>query len=138
MYISKAKEVHNLIGPYSHPRTIQLFSNGQHETIAEVCWLARDITQHVLEAQVEKYSREDKPQRYLKDLNCVADFNRFGQYGEVRWRDANGALSDVVPGNTLLIKLQKCVREQGRRLYLLRMTTAGEKVSGLTDDPIRH
>jgi len=43
-----------------------------------------------------------------------------------------------VPGNTLLIKLQKCVREQGQRLYLLRMTTAGEKVSGLTDDPIRH
>lgn len=138
MHISKAKEVHNLIGPYSHQRTIQLFSNGKHETITEVCWLARDITQHVLDARVETYSREDKPLRHLWELNCVPDFNRFGQYGEVRWRDAGGALSDVVPGNALLIDLQKRIREQGLRLYLLRMTASGEKVHGLTDDPLRH
>jgi hypothetical protein len=138
MYISDAREVHNLIGPYSHPRTIQLFSNGKHTTITEVCWLARDITQHVLDAQVEKYSREDEPLRYLKELNCVPNFNRFGRYGEVRWRDANGALSDVVPGNALLINLQKRIREQGLRLYLLRMTAAGEEVPGLTDEPIHH
>jgi hypothetical protein len=133
-----AKEVHDLIGPYSHPRTIQLFSNGEHTTITEVCWLARDITQHVLDAQIERYSREDEPLRYLKDLNCVPDFNRFGKYGEVRWREAGGALGDVVPGNALLFKLQKRIREQGLRLYLLRMSAAGEEVSGLTDDPLRH
>ena len=133
-----AKEVHSLIGPYSHLRTIQLFSNGKHETIAEVCWLARDITQHVLDAHVVMYSREDKPLRHLKELVCVPDFNRFGQYGEVRWRDADGTLSDVVPGNALLIDLQKRIREQDFRLYLLRMTASGEKVPGLTDDPLRH
>ncbi len=138
MHLFKAREVHNLIGPYSHPRTIQLFSNGKHTTITEVCWLARDITQLVLDAQVEKYSREDEPLRYLKELNCVPDFNRFGRYGEVRWRDASGALSDVVPGNTLLINLQKRIREQGLRLYLLRMTAAGEEVPGLTDESIQH
>jgi len=138
MYISDAKEVHNLIGPYSHPRTIQLFSNGKHTTITEVCWLARDITQHVMDAQVEKYSREDKPLQYLKELNCVPDFNRFGRYGEVRWRNADGALSDVVPGNTRLINLQKRIREKGLRLYLLRMTAAGEEVPGLTDESIHH
>jgi len=103
--------------------------------ITEVCWLARDITQHVLDAQVEKYSREDEPLQYLKELNCVPDFNRFGQYGEVRWRDAEGALSDVVPGDSLLVSLQKRIREQGLRLYLLRMTAAGEEVPGLTEDP---
>jgi hypothetical protein len=138
-FISDAKEVHSIIGPYSHPRTIQLFSNGQHETISEVCWLARDITQLVLDAEVRMLSsRERERQLYLKDLNCVPDFNRFGKYGEVRWRDSSGALSDVVPGNALLYDLKKRIREQDQRLYLLRMTSHGEKVSGLTDDHLRH
>jgi hypothetical protein len=104
-----------------------------------VCWLARDITQLVLDAEVGMLSsRENNKVWRLKDLNCVPDFNRFGKYGEVRWRDASGALSDVVPGNALILNLQKRIREQGQRLYLLRMTSHGEKIPGLTDDPIRH
>ena len=137
-HLRNAREVHNLIGPYSHPRTLQLFSNGKHQTITEVCWLSKDITRHVLEAQVERYSREDKPLRYLKDLMVVPDYNRFGRYGEVRWRDSSGKLGDVVPGNALLESLQKRIRAEGLRMYLLRMTEVGEIVPSVTDDPVCH
>jgi len=138
MYISDAREVHSRIGPYSHPRTIQLFSNGKHETITEICWLAQEITKHVLEAPVEKYSRDDKPLRYLRDLTIVPDYNRFGKYGEVRWRVGDGPLGEVVKGGALLATLQKRIREEGLRLYLLRMTEAGETVPGITDHPVCH
>ncbi len=138
MYISNAKELHGIIGPYCHPRTIQLFSNGKHETITEICWLAQEITKHVLEAPVEKYSRDDKPLRYLRDLTIVPDYNRFGKYVEVRWRVGDGPLGDVVKGGALLATLQKRIREEDLRLYLLRMTESGEAVPGITDQPVCH
>jgi hypothetical protein len=56
------------------------------------------------------------------------DHYRFEKYGEASWRDSSGKLGDVVPGDALLVSMQKRIRAEGLRIYpALNHEEQGEK-----------
>jgi hypothetical protein len=147
-YLLQAKDLHDSIGQYSHPRTIQLFSSGGHATISEVCWRARDITQVILNAlprqrQAGTHLSHYDSQSSLHPGSLLGEIKEakplgFGKYSEIRWRQTNGQLGEIVPPETRLADLLEPLTTGAMRLYQLWMTASKETVPGMTDDPVCH
>jgi len=147
-YLLQAKDLHESIGQYSHPRTIQLFSSGGNATMSEVCWQARDITQAVLNAlprqrhsgtHLSHYASRSSlhPGSLLGEIEEAKPLG-FGKYSEIRWRHPNGQLGKIVPPETRMADLLEPLTTGGMRLYQLWMTASTETVPGMTDNPVCH
>ena len=137
-HLFKAKEFHEIIGSYCHPRTVQLFSSGGNQTISEVCWLATDITTFILETvPVQRFANTHlayntsrasvQNATFLGELKD-ADRQGFGKYREFRWRKQDGALGEIVPLDARLADIRRRITAEGLRLYQLRISEAGEDV----------
>ena len=136
-HLRSAREFHGRIGGYSHPRTVQYFSSG-HDTCAEVCWLARNVTETVKIRPDPAYG-DRKP---LGAYGCLRDIENIralshGEYSEVRWRDSDGALGDRVPWKTSFGDLDRGIRE-GKSLWLLRLSNIGKEGPGMRDEKRCH
>jgi hypothetical protein len=143
-----AREFHNTIGLYAHPRTVQLFSSGGRATITEICWRAKDITQAVMNAipvqqksytHLAHYASQTSlhPRSFLGEIE-EAKPQGFGKYSEVRWRHANGKLGEIVPPETRLEDLREPLTTGGMRLFHVWMTASGETLPGISDNAMCH
>jgi len=137
-HLFKAKEFHEIISSYCHPRTVQLFSSGGNKTVSEVCWLAKDITKFILEtAPFQRTANTHLAHNtslasaqnatFLRDVKD-ADRQGFGKYREFRWRKQDGALGESVSLDSRLDDIRQRIKTEGLRLYQLRISEAGEDV----------
>ncbi|HCU69879.1 MAG TPA: hypothetical protein DGF30_11835 [Desulfomicrobium sp.] len=137
-HLFKAKEFHEIIGSYCHPRTVQLFSSGGNKTVSEVCWLAKDITKFILEtASFQHFANTHlafntsrasaQNATFLREVKD-ADRQGFGKYREFRWRKQDGSLGEIVPLDARLADIRRRITAEGLRLYQLRISEAGEDV----------
>jgi hypothetical protein len=124
-HLEKARDFHEMIGEYSHPRTIQYFSRGK-TTCTEVSWQVEDVSQAVIEGCDRATLKE------------VVKSHGGGEYSEVRWRDQDGNLGEVVSWNALPLKLQLEIEKNGKRLVQLRITQFGERGLGMAKEKVCH
>jgi hypothetical protein len=124
-YLHQARDFHERIGEYCHPRTIQYFSRGK-TTCTEVSWQVEDVSQAVIEGCDRATLKE------------VVKSHGGGEYTEVRWRDRDGTLGDVVPWNALPLKLRLEIEKNGKRLVQLRITQFGERGMGMANEKVCH
>jgi hypothetical protein len=131
--LEMVQNFHATIGDYSHPRTLQLFSSGRHDTCSEVSWLARDVTLTVERRPDDMRGDRDFRDRYyaLKHIPGIVKRNE-GNYTEVRWVEADGTPGPAVSWNTPFAELDRGIRE-GRRLFLLRVSKFGDTEPGMAD-----
>ncbi len=129
----RTRDFHAQIGEYSHPRTLQFFSSGRHDTCSEVSWLARDVTLTVERRPDDMRGDRDFRDRYyaLKHIPGIVKRSE-GNYTEVRWVEADGTPGPAVSWDTPFAELDRGIRE-GRRLFLLRVSKFGDTGPGMAD-----
>jgi hypothetical protein len=137
-YLEKARDFHDTIGDYAHPRTIQLFSSGRHKTLSEVCWQTREITKDVLAAPTDYHPSTPRPLTLLRDIPDLFPSNRYGSYVEVRRAGPDGNFGEAVPPNERLSQVQREIREKGLRLFRVWISQAGERGPGMAAESICH
>jgi len=129
--LAMARDFHDEIGEYCHPRTMQLFSSGTNDTCTEIGWQARDVTLNIRQRPDPMRGDRDRSHEYfaLKHLTEIPKLSQ-GEYSEVRWRNADGTPGEVVPWDTPFAELDRGIGE-GRSLWLLRLTPFGKKGPGM-------
>jgi hypothetical protein len=133
-----ARDFHETVAGYTHPRTIQLFSSDRHKTISEVCWTAREITKEVLAAPTEQHPSTPKPLTLLSDIEGLIRPSDYGGFYEVRKASPEGILGERVPPNARLSEVQREIREKGLRLFRVRLSKAGERGPGMAAESVCH
>ena len=131
--LEMVQNFHATIGDYSHPRTLQFFSSGRHDTCSEVSWLARDVTLTVERRPDDMRGDRDFRDRYyaLKHIPGIVKRSE-GNYTEVRWVEADGTPGPAVSWDTPFAELDRGIRE-GRRLFLLRVSKFGDTGPAMAD-----
>jgi pimeloyl-ACP methyl ester carboxylesterase len=131
--LEMVQNFHAIIGEYSHPRTMQLFSSGREKTCSEVSWLARDVTLTVKHRPDDMRGDRDLRDRYyaLKHIQGILKRSE-GEYTEVRWVEADGTPGAAVPWDTPFAELDRGIKE-GKRLFLLRVSKFGHTGPGMAD-----
>jgi len=130
----RTRDFHTTIGDYSHPRTMQFFSSGGHDTSSEVSWQARDVTLIVKRRPDDMRGDRDLRDSYyaLRHIPGILERSR-GEYSEVRWVEEDGTPGEAVSWDMPFAELDRGIKG-GRRLFQLRISAFGDRGPGMARD----